>query len=145
MLTSLVQEVKEIYKNGKNMYLVTVEGQNYMCFGSKWKNLKNNVIKYEKETNSKGYTNLELKEIIGKKEQEDELFTKEDKETARKDIQKETSDLSDITVLKIAGDAASAFIPTALVNSPDEWLETTKMFYKNLKSFLEQTEDSENI
>jgi hypothetical protein len=132
MMVSTVDKVKELDKNGKTMYLVTIEGQNYMVFDSKWKNLAGSVVKYDLVKKGE-YTNLDLKEIIGKKEGYQEELAKEPIKmggTRRNDYKFKALDCTNY--------AAHAFIRSGVITTPDEWLAFIKTGMPELESFLEE-------
>jgi hypothetical protein len=132
MLVSTVENVKELEKNGKTMYLVTIEGENYMVFDKKWKDTTGNVVKYEKIKKGQ-FTNLDLKEIIGKKENNGYATTS----TSQPVESKPKIADNKYTALNATNAAAIAFIRAGVIGTPDEWLQFVKQGITAYEDFLD--------
>jgi hypothetical protein len=144
MLVSTVEKVKEIDKNGKNMYLVTIEGENYMCFDSKWKDTAGNVVKYDKIPAGK-YTNLKFIEVIGKKEG----FEFEEEKKGSPSVNKgPVVPVNKYMALNAVNAASIAFIRSGVITDPDAWLAFVKQGIIAYEDFLDEElvpkESSEN-
>jgi hypothetical protein len=136
MLVSTVEKVKELQKNGKTMYLVTLEGQNYMCFDAKWAGLAGNVVKYDKIMKG-DFTNLKLIEVVGKKEGFE--FEKEaGSGTSSYDTPKPRVIDTKSMALFAVKDASIAFINSGMIKTPDDWFTFLKTALPEYESFLEE-------
>lgn len=134
MNVSKVSAVKEINKNGRTMYLVTLEGKNYMCFDKKWKDLEGSTIKYEFVANDKGYTNVELKEIVS-----GPTGGELSGETPKQAVPTKPLDLS----MSYTMSAANAFIQAGMIKDPDAWIAFLETATPLVKDFLERSTELE--
>lgn len=130
MYTNTVEKVKEMNKGNKKMWLVTLEGENFMVFDAKWRDSEGCLVKYDKIKKGE-YTNLELIEIIGKSEGK---VTESTGFVAggirRNDYKYKALDCVNI--------ASSAFIKSGFIKTPDEWIAFITQALPTVEDFLEE-------
>jgi hypothetical protein len=135
MKTAIVDkvEIKE-GKNGKELIFVHIEGKKYIVFDKKWKDLEEHLVKYNTSTNGQ-YTNLELIEILGKKENNEDNKNENKEEQSNGTI---SNDKSILPIIPIVERAAVAFIGSGIITDLDSYMEFIEKATERLESFLQE-------